>query len=189
MITYWIESPTDNPTVDASYVQLAEDTFDEWEERTGMLQFVGTASPGEADITVYFIPEDPRYPSVIGWCTRSWTPRAELIEGQVEIVLSAAHLAAVYRHELGHCIGLSHSSDSRHIMYPYLTTSNHEISKEEVNLTKLLYILPPGTRPITLRDAYRQRPESGDGYEVRYDPETGVVTEVIPLSLGHQTAF
>lgn len=120
------------------------------------ITFVRVPNYNDADMTIRFVPpsELPGY-QTIGTCTRWYDAESGfMIRAEIAIERSWASHTGLHRHEVGHCIGLGHSTDKQHLMYPVLY--NDVLTPVEENLARLLYSVPPKTKQLSVRGATLQ---------------------------------
>lgn len=80
---------------------------------------------------------------------------------------SSADLYQVTLHELGHAIGLAHSTDANAVMYPYAGASNRDLDPSDIAGVKALY----GSPPFAMTDS-----ETGVSTDPKGDTYTGPVS-------------
>lgn len=113
------------------------------------ITFTRVRTADEADMTMRFVhsSELPGH-RTIGTCTRWYrTTTGFMMRGEIKIDRSWADHLGLHRHEVGHCIGLGHSHDRGHLMYPVLY--NYSLTPAEKNIARLLYSVPPKTVRLT----------------------------------------
>lgn len=191
-IKVWIEPPNSRKGIEERHVNMAWEAFLDWQEAlNSIITFQKVSSESQADITVQFVPElrhengDP----IAGECYRSWFRDTKYLQtGKIRINVEHVYglfipdEIGIYRHEVGHCIGLGHSTKRHHLMYYYYSVDekNNKITPVEKNLARLLYSIQPNTGYIPTHQAAMVTPLSVPTSRIiDYDPETGLVTEVI----------
>lgn len=109
-----------------SLPKLFEDAMHEWQTKTSnKLSFVQVADAGSADITVLWIPYSTA--TECGKTTTKWLPDSAgnqsiihatvLISTWINGPVSDKELRKICLHEIGHALGLKHSSNRADIMY------------------------------------------------------------------------
>lgn len=150
-VRFWIE---DNPRVTESQRRLAIDALREWEGVLGQaITFQQVSSPGSANLTIRWTEASSIDAS--GVCKVTWDPSKYIIsKGEIEMSYGSASNIGMYRHEVGHCIGLDHHrTNSNYVMYPEVSARNQSIAPEERRLAQLLYAARPGLRTLSLASA------------------------------------
>jgi predicted Zn-dependent protease len=137
---------------DPVYPDLARNAFTEWSEAGFPLRFVFIYDSTSADIKIRWKDRFP--PSEgqrIGVTERIQTSKFWIANARIDVanhdstgrLLSTRTVAGILRHEIGHALGLNHSSDATSVMYRESATSM--ISPSDRATLRLLYLVPPGS--------------------------------------------
>lgn len=177
VVYYWIETPHEDPLVLWDNYNLAVSIIEEYENiLSPIVSFRKASARYQADL-IFQWDTSASIDGYSGMCHRTWNSNYELTEAKVTISYTNADKPGLMRHELGHCIGLNHSSEQTFNMYPIITSQNQELTSVERNMIKLMYAIQPGTGPLS--GAYGTTASvTYDRHEVSYNPD-GTVTEVI----------
>lgn len=178
-VPVWIESSNDDSNVTTEGLQVAREALAEWEDILGgTIRFKETRDKSKATengITIEFISEsqmDDEIGAAAGYCQIRYRPeRSEIVAGKIKIVYRYQDSIALHLHEIGHCIGLRHTSNRDDIMYPYIVDRDRRVTERERNMTRLLYMLPPGRFPLTSQNAML--------HQIEVD-RNGIAEEIIP---------
>ena len=147
----WIQRDAQIADWSPTYPDVAERAFEEWQNAGFPIRFDRVLDSATADIKIEFVhqmpPEDDQR---IGVATKmrdqsGWIRGARVtiaIHDRSGRALPAATVAGTARHEIGHVLGLGHSSAPTDVMYPESRTS--VISAADRATLHLIYILPPG---------------------------------------------
>ncbi|MGE5091939.1 MAG: matrixin family metalloprotease [Bacillota bacterium] len=125
------------------------DAFDEWESAGVPLSFTFVSDTTGADITVHWI--DNFNFDRAGQTDLTWDQLGHVRHASIALALRTSNglrlpdhaLVSVAIHEVGHALGLPHSSDSTDVMFP--ATRSGAISDRDRRTALLLYHLPPGS--------------------------------------------
>lgn len=164
-IQVWIED--DHPNVSQAAIDNVWAVFEEWEDILDQVitfERVWSKANAENGIIVMFadqptIAEESKSDAnAIGYCevgfnestgsagAREW--QFEIVHGKIMLAYEHQTSSALVRHELGHCIGLAHSSNDRDVMHFALDSQNPDksFSQHEKQMARLLYSIPRATR-------------------------------------------
>lgn len=144
----WIQPTSTIADWDLSFAQQVRAAFLSWSATGIPVQFRFVSDPSEADARVVFI---DRFPEPISGKTRWarddgwWIVDADItlaVHHDGGEPLDASAVRAIALHEVGHLLGLDHTSDIANIMTPRVRV--RELSSADRSTMKLLYTLPPG---------------------------------------------
>ncbi|PKI56208.1 hypothetical protein CRG98_023403 [Punica granatum] len=154
--------------------------FQRWAEVTP-LTFTETSSYGAADIRIGFFSGDhgdgEAFDGVLGTLAHAFSPpngmfhldRDEnwMVEGDVTqaSVSTTVDLESVAVHEIGHLLGLGHSSVEESIMYPTISsrTRKVDLAADDVQGIQILYGSNPNSNGSSTSESATQERESSDG--------------------------
>lgn len=144
----WIQPVAPFKDWTASLLPLVRDAFVEWSDTGIPLNFTFVLDSSSANVHVTWV---DRFREPISGKTL-WTHDERWYILQANVMLAVHHQAgdpldraatkAIALHEVGHLLGLDHSSDSTSIMAPRVRVK--ELSAADRATVQLLYSLPPG---------------------------------------------
>ncbi len=149
-ITYWIQPGAGLAGYVTDNRRRVDEAFAAWERAGIPLHFSAATDSARADILVVWT---PRFNEPISGKTRWMHDRRGWIRGaRVTIALhrytgeqlSGDALHAIALHEVGHSLGLDHSSDAANVMAPRVRV--RDLSDADRATARLLYRLPAGLR-------------------------------------------
>lgn len=147
----WIEREVTLPDWQPNYPVVTERAFDEWKAAGFPLRFDVVTDRPSSDIQIRWTEKFPRSDGArIGVTSKSRDQNGWLVSAEITIAthdadghpLAPELVAGVARHEVGHALGLGHSTDTLDVMFPKSTTP--VISAADRATLHLLYMLPPG---------------------------------------------
>lgn len=151
-IRVWIERDPAIPDWRPELAVVAEHAFEEWQRAGFPLRFLILRDSANTEIKIRWV---ANFPAEIGHKLgmarklrdqHGWIHAAEITVATHDAQgrrLPAQIVAGTARHEVGHALGLGHSSAASDVMFPESRTTN--ISATDRATLRLLYILPPGS--------------------------------------------
>lgn len=149
-LRYWIQPGAGLADFEPGNRRHVAAAFEAWERSGIPLRFASTADSAAADIVVVWT---PRFDEPISGKTRWMHDRRGWIRAaRVTIALhrfsgealDGDALHAIALHEVGHSLGLDHTSDVSNVMAPRVRV--RDLSDADRATARLLYRLPPGLR-------------------------------------------
>ena len=151
-VNVFVEPWSPAPGWDATYVELARNALRDWTDAGFPARFNFIYDSASADIQIRwkerFAPEDGQR---IGVTERIHTSEFWIAAARIDIanhdstgrLIPAPMIGGILRHEIGHALGLNHSSDATSVMYRESTSTT--ISPSDRATLRLLYLIPPGS--------------------------------------------
>lgn len=147
-LAVWIAPSSPVPEFSDDYIRQVRDAFRDWDSLELPVHFVFVDDSSDADVHVTFI---DHFNEAISGRTR-WSRDDDWTITDANIVLAVHHfdgeqldgdaMRAMALHEIGHLLGLDHTSDSSSIMAPRVRV--RELADEDRATARLLYALPAG---------------------------------------------
>jgi hypothetical protein len=147
-LTVWIQPRSSVVGFTSAYIAKVRDAFREWDELHLPVSFAFVDDSADADVHVNWI---DRFDEAISGRTR-WARDDDWAITDANIMLAVHHhqgdqldddaMRAMALHEIGHLLGLDHTTDSLSIMAPRVRV--RELSDADRATVRLLYALPAG---------------------------------------------
>lgn len=144
----WIQPASDVPDWQPGFVDQVRGAFSTWAATGIPVRFAFVSDSSKADVHVRFIDQ---FSAPISGKTR-WARDDDWWIVDADIVLAVHHdggealdrsaVRAIALHEIGHMLGLDHTSDVANIMTPRVRV--RDLSPADRRTMRLLYSLPPG---------------------------------------------
>lgn len=144
----WVQPSPALKAFNPEFVQIVYDAFTDWSASGIPLLFTFIRDSSNADVRVTWV---DRFNEPISGKTL-WAHDANywIVDADIQLALhhrsgdalDASAMKAIARHEVGHLIGLDHTSDTTAIMTPRVRVRS--LSPSDRATAQLLYLLPPG---------------------------------------------
>jgi hypothetical protein len=145
----WIANGNGLKDWDSTFVHRVRDAFNEWSAIGIPVRFTFAVDSADADIHVSWTPQfnEPISGKTLWARDRSWW----IVSGHITLALhhnegeplDGSSVKAIALHEVGHLLGLDHTSDTSNIMTPKVRARG--LSEGDRATVRLLYSLPPGS--------------------------------------------
>jgi hypothetical protein len=152
----WIQSADKLPDWNPTYPGQVRDAFTTWVSEGAPIPFTFVVDSGGADVHVTWVDHfDEQISGKTMWARDdNWW----IVDANIAIALHHNHgepldapaVRAIALHEVGHLLGLDHSTDTANIMTPRVRV--RELSAADKATMQLIYALPPGS----VREAMRR---------------------------------
>ncbi len=148
-VRVWIDERSNTPGFTSALASDVRRAFADWGRAGAPLTFTFTGDSASADVTVTF---RERFDEPISGRTR-WVrdPHWWIVGGDIVLalrtptdrVVTAPQLYAIALHEIGHLLGLDHTTDTSAVMAPRVSAL--QLAASDVATMRLIYMIPPGS--------------------------------------------
>ena len=144
----WVEPSPDLHAFKPAFVSVVQDAFTDWSSSGIPLLFTFVVDSAAADIRVTWV--DRFNEPISGKTLWAHDEHWWIVDADIQLALhhrsgealDMSAMRAIARHEVGHLIGLDHTTDSTAIMTPRVRV--RELSSSDRATAQLLYLLPAG---------------------------------------------
>jgi hypothetical protein len=144
----WVQEPRENTAYDPSWATVIRESFSVWDGLGLPLTFTFTLDSARAEVHVIWVDRfSERMTGLTQWRNdaNGW-----IVGASIKIALHLPDgrrvtrdgVQAIARHEVGHLIGLDHTTDTTSIMAPQVYVT--ELSDADRRTARLIYALPAG---------------------------------------------
>jgi hypothetical protein len=151
-VRVYVEPSSEVAGFDPRYPAMTQDVFDEWSAAGFPLRFTFVLDSTDADISIRWRDRFPESDGQrIGVTERIQSSDFQIARAGILIALhdsagralSPTVVTGIVRHEVGHALGLNHSSDMSSVMYREAATMT--MSASDRATLRLLYLVPGGS--------------------------------------------
>jgi hypothetical protein len=145
----WVQPASTQPDFDSTYVPIVRDAFATWSQTGIPVRFNFVVDSSRADVHVTWI--DRFTETISGKTLWAHDDDGWIVEANIVLALhhrngeplDSAAVRAISLHEVGHLIGLDHTTDTLAIMTPKVRVK--QLATQDVATARLLYSVPPGS--------------------------------------------
>lgn len=145
----WVQPTSRHPDFDSTYVPIVRDAFATWSATGIPMRFTYVLDSARADVHVTWV--DRFKETISGKTLWAHDDDGWIVEANIVLALhhrggeplDSASVRAISLHEVGHLIGLDHTSDTLAIMTPKVRVK--QLATADIATARLLYSVPPGS--------------------------------------------